>query len=225
MLVRFHDSPDHSIDSDPAHHSRSLRAAHRLIRVMPNRAASTNIGGVANSGDHGNSSGPRILRPIADIGTRAAASTLRPFGGVINAAADAGLNLERRAVDRVLASDELERVLTAAINSPQVLGALVNALSSDAAKQLVDGLFDSGLIDRLLERLLASDSLWQMIDEIAASPAVTAAISQQGLGFADQVGEQVRDRSRKADDWVERAARRIIHRQPRPLPAEPDMST
>lgn len=144
---------------------------------------------------------------------------------MINAAADAGLNLERRAVDRVLASDELERVLTAAINSPQVLGALVNALSSDAAKQLVDGLFDSGLIDRLLERLLASDSLWQMIDEIAASPAVTAAISQQGLGFADQVGEQVRDRSRKADDWVERAARRIIHRQPRPLPAEPDMST
>jgi hypothetical protein len=81
------------------------------------------------------------------------------------------------------------------------------------------------LIDRFLERLLASDSLWTMIDEIAGSPAVTAAISQQGLGFADQVGDEVRARSRKADDWMERAARRLIGRQPKALPIEPDAST
>jgi hypothetical protein len=185
----------------------------------------TNMLAMANSGNRQNSSGPRVLRPIADIGTRAAASTLRPFSGVINAAADAGKSIEQRAVDRVLASDELERVVTAAVNSPQVLAALVDALSSDAAKQLVDGLFDSGLIDRFLERLLASESLWHMIDEIAASPAVTAAISQQGLGFADQVGDQVRDRSRRADELIERAARRSTRRQPRPLPAGPGMST
>ena len=54
---------------------------------------------------------------------------------------------------------------------------------------------------------------------------MTAAISQQGLGFADQVGDQVRGRSRKADDWMERAARRLIGRQPSALPAEPDAST
>jgi hypothetical protein len=179
---------------------------------------------MANSGNHTNNSGPRILRPLGAFGGRAAASTLRPFGGMLNAAADAGMSLERRAVDRVLASDELERVLTAAIESAQVQAALINALSSEAAKRIVDGLFDSGLIDRLLERLLASDSLWHMIDEIAASPAVTAAISQQGLGFADQVGDEVRERSRKADDWVERTARRLIHRQPRPLPVGPDPS-
>jgi hypothetical protein len=153
------------------------------------------------------------------MGGRAAASTLKPLSGAVNAAADKGMNLERRAVDRVLTSDELERVLTSAINSPQVVGALVNALSSDAANQLVDGLFESGLIDRVLERLLADEGLWHMIDEIVASPAVTAAISQQGLGFADQVGGQVRYRARQADDWVERAARRIIRRQPRALPA------
>jgi hypothetical protein len=64
-----------------------------------------------------------------------------------------------------------------------------------------------------------------MIDEIAASPAVTAAISQQGLSFADQVGDQMRDRSRKADDWVERAARRLVHRQPRVGPPEPNPGT
>jgi hypothetical protein len=53
---------------------------------------------------------------------------------------------------------------------------------------------------------------------------VTAAISQQGLGFADEVGDEVRERSRKADDWVERTARRLIHRPLRPLPAEPGPS-
>ena len=178
------------------------------------------------------------LGPLVGFGTRAATATLRPIAGVVEAAAGAGLNLERRAVDRVLDSDELERVVIVAINSTHIQGALKQALESDGATQLIDTLFNSGLIDRFLtglidsgtldrffDRLLASDGLWHMIDEIAGSPAVTAAVSQQGLGFADQVGDQVRDRSRKADDWMERAARRLIGRQPRVLPAEPDAST
>jgi hypothetical protein len=166
------------------------------------------------------------LGPLVGFGTRAATATLRPIVGVAGAAAEAGLDLERRAVNRVLESDELERVVVVAINSAHIQAALKQALESEGATQLVDSLFDSGLLDRFLERLLASESLWNMIDEIASSPAVTAAISQQGLGFADQVGDQVRDRSRKADDWMERAARRLIGRQPRVvLPAEPDASS
>jgi hypothetical protein len=142
---------------------------------------------------------------------------------MLGAAAGAGITLQRRAVDRVLESDELERVLTAAINSAHVQAALQNALAGDAARRFVDAFFDSGLLDRFLERLLASEVLWNTIDEIAASPSVTAAISQQGLGLADQVGEEVREQSRRADDWVERAARRLIHRPPRAVPAEPGM--
>ncbi len=178
------------------------------------------------------------LGPLVGLGTRAATATLRPIAGAVEAAAGAGLNLERRAVDRVLDSDELERVVIVAINSTHIQAALKQALESDGATQLIDTLFNSGLIDRFLaglidsgtldrlfDRMLASDGLWHMIDEIAGSPAVTAAVSQQGLGFADQVGDQVRDRSRKADDWMERAARRLIGRQPRALPAEPDAST
>lgn len=180
----------------------------------------------------------RVLRPIIGIGSQAAAFTLRPLSGVLDAAAEAGVGMERRAVDRLFDSTELERFLTAAIDSPAVAAALSRAVQRGAAQRLIDELFDSGLIDQFLDRLfasgaldrfllrlLASDALWQLIDEIAASPAVTAAISQQGLGFADQVGEEVRDRSRKADDWVERAARRLIHRPPRILPPEPDPST
>jgi hypothetical protein len=183
------------------------------------RARHRESGATATSTNPRANSGPRVLRPLAEIGSRAAAITLRPLSGVIDAAAGAGVILERRAVDRVLESDELERVLIAAIDSARLQLTLQRAFASDGVRQLVDSLFDSGLIDRFLERLLASESLWHVIDEIAASPAVTAAISQQGLGFADQVGDEVRDRSRRADDWVERTARRLARRPPRATPA------
>jgi hypothetical protein len=167
---------------------------------------------------------PNPLRPLIGFGTRAATATLRPIAGAVEAAAEASLSLERRAVNRVLESEELERVVIVAINSVHIQAALKQALESDGAVQLVDSLFASGLIDRFFERLLASESLWHLIDEIAASPAVTAAISQQGLGFADELGDEVRSRSRKADDWMERAARRLIGRPQRVIP-EPDASS
>jgi len=176
------------------------------------------------SDDRKGNSRAGVLGSIAGLGTRAASTALRPIVGVAGAAAKAGLDLEQRAVNRVLESDEIERVVVVAINSVHIQAALKQALESDGAAQLVDTLFDSGLLDRFFERLLASESLWNMIDEIASSPAVTAAISQQGLGFADQVGDEVRSRSRKADDWMERAARRLIGRQPKVLPPEPDPS-
>ena len=200
------------------------------------------------SENHRPTSRARVL--FLDIPSRAAATTLRPLTGAMGRAAAAGIVVERRAVDLLLDSAELERALNAAIDSVRIQSSLERALHSDSVKSLVDNLFDSGLLDqviarmfdsglfdrviaqmfesgafdRILERLLASDGLWQLVDEIAASPTVTAAISQQGLGFADQVTDQVRDRSRKADDWLERAARRLAHRPPRALPPEPDPS-
>ena len=161
------------------------------------------------------------LRAAAHLGGRAATSALRPLNGAVDAAVGIGVSLERKAVDRVLESGEIERVMLEAIESPGIQAALQNVMSSPAASRLVDSFFDSGMFDRVIERLLASDALWNMIDEIAGSPAVTAAISQQGLGFADQVGEQVRDRSRQADDWLERAARRLIHRRSEALAQTP----
>jgi len=175
------------------------------------------------------------LAMIAGVGGRAASAALRPLAAPASAAAEAGLTLERRAVDRLLESDELGRIVNAAIDNPHVQAAVEQALASEGATRLVDSLvdsglvdrlmtrlFDSGAIDRLLYRLVSSDALWDVVDEVAASPTVTAAISQQGLGFADQVGEEVRARSRTADDWIERTARRLAHRPPRTLPPEPE---
>ncbi|HEY1592660.1 MAG TPA: hypothetical protein VGF81_12770 [Solirubrobacteraceae bacterium] len=135
----------------------------------------------------------RAFRPLGGIGGRAAAATLRPF-------TDA-------------AAVELEALLATALDSESVQRGLRSAFESDGGKQLVADFFDSGLFDEFVDRLLASPSLWRLIDEVADSPAVTAAISQQGLGFADQVGEEVRRRTRRADDWLERLAHRLIRRR------------
>jgi hypothetical protein len=134
---------------------------------------------------------------------------MRPLASAAGAAAETGVNLERQAIDRLLDSRALEHVL----DSPRLVAIVEQVLAGDGAQRLVDAFFDSGLFDRLAERLLESDALWHLVDEIAGSPAVTAAISQQGLGFADQVGAEVRGRSRRADEWLERSARRLISRR------------
>ena len=136
----------------------------------------------------------RAFRPLGGIGGRAAAATLRPF-------TDA-------------AFVELEELLSTALDSERVQRGLRRAFESDGARKLIDSLFDSGLLDDFVDRLLASGAVWRLIDEVADSPAVTAAITQQSLGFADQVAEEVRGRTRSADDWLERAAHRLSRRPP-----------
>ncbi len=153
---------------------------------------------------------PLVLRPlvgIAGLGGRAAAGTLKPLGGVIESALDD--ERLQAAVQRALAGEGATRMLDLLFESGII-------------DRFLTHLVDSGTLDRFLERLLTSQGLWDVVDEVAASPAVTAAISQQGLGFADQVGDEVRGRSRKADAWMERTARRLIHRTPAP---EPDPGT
>src|SRR5262249_41381620 len=137
----------------------------------------------------------RPLGPLAHLGGRAAGAALRPLSGAVSAAADAGISLEQRAVDRLLESGELEHLLA----SSRFQAIVAQAFRSEGAGQLVDAFFESGLFDRLVDGLLASDGLWRLVDELAASPAVRAAVSQQGLGFADQLGEAMRARSRTAD--------------------------
>jgi hypothetical protein len=146
---------------------------------------------------------------LTGIGGRAAAAALRPLAGVGAAAMASGIELERRTVERVLASAEFEGFLSGALDNQRVQLAIKRALESEGAKQLVATFFDSGLFDEVADRLLASPALWRLIDEIADSPAVTAAITQQSLGFADQIGDEVRTRSRNADDWLDRAAQRL----------------
>jgi hypothetical protein len=113
------------------------------------------------------------------------------------------------------------RLGEAAFDSRQARAAIASAMESDLAKQVVADFFDSGLFDELVARLLESKALWALVEEIADSPAVTAAIARQGFSFADQVGEEVRSRSRRADHWLERAAGRLSRSHDPPSVGEP----
>jgi hypothetical protein len=105
-----------------------------------------------------------------------------------------------RVTARVLRGPELERVVEAALASPAVERALARVIESQ-------------LVDRTVTELLQSEQLWRLVEEIARSPAVTDAITRQSMGFADQVADGVRTRSRDADAWLERVAWRVVGRR------------
>jgi hypothetical protein len=113
--------------------------------------------------------------------------------------------LVEQTTQRVLEGAELERVVDAALASPTV-------------ERLIGSALESRLLDETVARLLESDDLWLMVEEIARSPAVTDAITRQSVGFADQVADGVRARSRNADTWIEQRARRVLRRRPAPPP-------
>jgi hypothetical protein len=128
----------------------------------------------------------------------------------------------RRVVDRMLADGIVEQTTARIVEGPELERAVDTALDSAAAERLVARLIESRLLDEAVDRLLESEDLWLLVEEIARSPAVTEAITQQSMGFADQVADGVRAGSRRADVWLERAARRALRRgAARNLPDEP----
>jgi hypothetical protein len=121
-----------------------------------------------------------------------------------------GRELARHAVierlsRQVITDEALDRIVAAALESPKT-------------ERVVAEVIDSRLLDDAVSRLLESEELWILVDEVARSPAVTDAITQQGMGFADQVAGVVRDRSRSADDRLEGVARRLLRRGPNGAP-------
>jgi hypothetical protein len=128
----------------------------------------------------------------------------------------------RRVVDRMLADGIVEETTARIVDGPELERAVDTALESAAAERLVARVIESRLLDEAVDRLLESEDLWLLVEEIARSPAVTEAITQQSMGFADQVADGVRAGSRRADVWLERAARRALRRgAARDLPDEP----
>src|SRR3954447_23847971 len=144
----------------------------------------------------------RVLSsPVAD---RAVGHALR--GPLIDAIARdvAPYAVLARLPDELVADEaELHRVLGAALASP-------------AVERIAAQVIESRLLDTIVERLLESEDLWLLVDEIAHSRAVTDAIGQQSVGFAEQVAGQVGVRSQRADAGLERVARRVLRRDPPP---------
>jgi hypothetical protein len=105
--------------------------------------------------------------------------------------------------ERVLDSPAAERVAAQVVNSRVVQNAIAQ------------------VVEDTVDRLRDSPAMWTLLDDIMHSPAVAEAITQQGMGFADQVGDEVRERSRSVDDKLERAAWRLLRRRARPAAEAP----
>jgi hypothetical protein len=150
---------------------------------------------------------------------------VRPAAGVLGAARDTGGRAAEAALDgiadRLLQGGLAERFVTRLLEAPEVERLLGTMLDSPGMERLVTRAIQSRLTEdtmaRLIEdaitRLPQTQALWALVDEVARSEAVSDAITQQGLGLADEVAEDLRERSRDADAWLERTARRVLRRR------------
>jgi hypothetical protein len=124
---------------------------------------------------------------------------------------------------RLLAGPELPRLLAATLESADVERLLAVALASPGVERMLSQIVESSVVDATVarvidetaERLPRSEAVWLLVDEIASSPAVTDAITQQSAGFADEMAGRVRDRSKTADARLERFARGLLRRRAR----------
>jgi hypothetical protein len=127
------------------------------------------------------------------------------------------------AADLVRSGGVVERVGARLVEGPELDRMLAQALESAAVERVVADVVDSAVVrdavarvaDDAVERLRSSPALWNLINDVAQSPAIADAIAQQGAGFADQVGDELRDRSRSVDERLERAAARLLRRRSR----------
>jgi hypothetical protein len=119
-----------------------------------------------------------------------------------------------RVADRLLSEGLVEQTIARVLEGPELERVVAAALDSPTVERLIESTIESRMVDQAVRRLLESDDLWLMVEEIAGSPAVTEAISRQSAGFADQVADGVRARSRVADAWIEGRARRLLRRTP-----------
>jgi hypothetical protein len=155
-----------------------------------------------------------VLAQLVSIGARPAAAALaearraqrwatRGIGELVSAGA-------LDALDALLASRVLDEAAARVVESP-------------ALERLLARVLESRLLGDAVAGLLEREELWELVETIARSPAVTEAIAHQGVGFADQVAGEVRERSEQADARLERAARRLLRRrgQSRSPPMEP----
>ena len=132
------------------------------------------------------------------------------------------------AVDAVVGSQAVQETLERVVSGPAVASALRTVLSPETVDMIADEVAESQMVQKItvaaieageiapiIDALLEREELWILVQTIAESPAVIDAIRQQGFGFADQVGDEVRGRSRTADEILARTARTFIGRRDR----------
>jgi hypothetical protein len=123
--------------------------------------------------------------------------------------------LARRAVGRVFEGPLIDVIAEDVVRYAVVERIVDRLLAEGIVEHTVSRILDGPEFQRVIGAVLESEELWLLVEEIAESPAVTDAVTQQSFGFADQVAGGMRARSRNADAWLERGARRALRKSPR----------
>lgn len=112
---------------------------------------------------------------------------------------------------------------------PKVVDALVPHLSTTVAPELIDALMpkiEAEVAPQLVTSLMPmirAEVVPQILDDIVDDPKVRDLIREQSQGMVLDGLERVRRVLAVADDVVEKIARRILRREPRPLPGPLDV--
>lgn len=118
-------------------------------------------------------------------------------------------------ITEVLTSPDTEELVARMLQRPELERLILVTVDSPATDRIVRRVLASPGADRAITTVLESEEMQRIVEHIANSPEVRAAITQQSLGLADAVGDEVRDRSVSADDRLERFARRLLRRPQR----------
>lgn len=126
---------------------------------------------------------------------------------------------ERHVVERVaaevLATVDLDAVVTNVLEHERTQQALERVLLSPGLERMLVQVLESRLVDELTERVLASPELDRVVEFVATSPQVLDAVARQTQSLAGEMASGVRARAQTVDDVAERTVRGWL-RRPRP---------
>src|SRR5204862_2424147 len=112
---------------------------------------------------------------VASAGRRAA---LAPARWAVLTTVDVMLSGLDSALASPLTKEAVDRILASPVSQDVLEAVTARALDSPEAERLVGRLIDSRLVEKAMLDLLENQGLWLLVEEIAQSPAVTAAIGQ-----------------------------------------------
>ncbi|MGH2956493.1 MAG: RDD family protein, partial [Solirubrobacterales bacterium] len=87
---------------------------------------------------------------------------------------------------------------------------------SGAAERATDRVLASDATKRIWEKVLASEEAQLLVERVAEAPEVRSAITAQGVGLLEDIRRGLRRAARQLDTAVERVARTVVRRPPRP---------
>jgi len=142
----------------------------------------------------------------------------------------------QRAIDEVLAGPlpemigrslgrhrVVERVVAEVVASDGLDRAVVSALESERAAQLLREILESPALERMLtetvESKLTAEMTGRVIERVAASPELRRAVAGSSASLAGEAAAAVRARGIRVDARAERGPRRLLRRAPRPAAA------